>query len=94
LSKEGAREGELIFTSGNPGATGLLMTVAQLEFLRATEYPLRQRRLKSLIDDLLAWSAQSGENRRHAPHARRQPGHRGGLQKIYGAKDLLKELGF
>jgi len=41
----------------NPGTTGRLMTVAQLEFLRDTDYPLRQRRLKSLADDLLAWSA-------------------------------------
>ncbi|MGD0579027.1 MAG: S46 family peptidase, partial [Bryobacteraceae bacterium] len=43
-----------------------LMTVAQLEFLRDTDYPLRQRRLKSLADDLLAWSAQGEENRRQA----------------------------
>ena len=66
FSKEGARDGELIFTSGNPGTTGRLMTVAQLEFLRDTDYPLRQRRLKSLADDLLAWSAGGDENRRQA----------------------------
>ncbi len=66
FSQEGARDGELIFTSGNPGTTGRLMTVAQLEFLRDTDYPLRQRRLKSLADDLLAWSALGAENRRQA----------------------------
>jgi hypothetical protein len=66
FSHEGARDGELIFTSGNPGTTGRLMTVAQLEFLRDADYPLRQRRLKSLADDLLAWSATSDEHRRQA----------------------------
>lgn len=66
FSKEGAKDGELIFASGNPGTTGRLMTVAQLEFLRDTDYPLRQRRLKSLADDLLAWSETSAEHRRQA----------------------------
>lgn len=66
FSHEGARDGELIFTSGNPGTTGRLMTLAQLEFLRDTDYPLRQRRLKSLADALLAWSNTSDEHRRQA----------------------------
>ncbi len=66
FSPEGARDGELIFTSGNPGATGRLMSVVQLEFLRDTDYPLRLRRLKALADDLLAWSAQGEEQHRQA----------------------------
>ncbi|MGO9241189.1 MAG: S46 family peptidase [Bryobacteraceae bacterium] len=66
FSPEGARDGELIFTSGNPGTTGRLMSVAQLEFLRDTDYPLRLRRLKALADDLLAWSAQGEEQHRQA----------------------------
>jgi hypothetical protein len=66
FSHEGARDGDVIFTSGNPGTTGRLMTLSQLEFLRSTDYPLRQRRLKSLADALLAWSATSDEHRRQA----------------------------
>jgi hypothetical protein len=66
FSKQGTHDGDLIFTSGNPGTTGRLMTVAQLEFLRDTDYPLRERRLKALADDLLAWSATGDEHRRQA----------------------------
>lgn len=66
FSHDGVRDGELIFTSGNPGTTGRLMTVAQLEFLRDADYPLRLRRLKSLAGDLLAWSATSEEHHREA----------------------------
>ncbi len=66
FSKEGAKDGEVIFTAGNPGTTGRLMTLAQLKFLRDTDYPLRQRRLISLSDALIAWSNTSEEHRRQA----------------------------
>ena len=53
-AKEGAKDGDLIFTSGNPGTTGRLATVAQLEFFRDAFYPLIHRRLSSLIAALEA----------------------------------------
>jgi hypothetical protein len=66
FSKTGAHDGDLIFTSGNPGTTGRLNTVAQLEFLRDTDYPLRLRRMKALNDVLQGWSATSAEHHREA----------------------------
>jgi peptidase S46-like protein len=65
-STAGVKDGELVFVSGNPGSTGRLNTMAQLEFLRDTGYPLVLYRLARRDDLLKKFGVQSEENARIA----------------------------
>jgi hypothetical protein len=62
----GARDGELVFTSGHPGSTQRLNTVAHLEYLRDTGLPLLLRYLQHQRAVLTQYSAQGEEQRRRA----------------------------
>jgi hypothetical protein len=65
-SHAGVKDGELTFVSGNPGSTGRLQTVAQMEFSRDVSYPLILSMLQERSDRLLAFGAQNAENKRVA----------------------------
>jgi hypothetical protein len=65
-SREGVKEGELTFVSGHPGATGRLLTMAQLEFSRDESYPLVHRRVEALVAALRRFSSGNAENKRVA----------------------------
>lgn len=61
-STSGLKDGDLIFVSGNPGSTSRLDTMAQLQFLRDTAYPLVLERLARRDEVLKKFSAESPEN--------------------------------
>ncbi len=65
-SQAGTKEGELTFVSGHPGSTNRQFTMAELEFLRDTQYPYVIPRLKRIEVALVNWSARSEENARRA----------------------------
>ena len=67
-SKDGAKEGELVFVIGNPGTTGRQLTAAQIAFERDLRTPNRLRSFKKAHEALAEFAAQSEENLRQAKH--------------------------
>jgi hypothetical protein len=65
-SKTGVKDGDLIFVSGHPGGTDRMRTVAELQFLKDVNYPVRLERYKRRIALLQKFSAESAENARIA----------------------------
>jgi len=65
-NREGAKENELVFTSGNPGSTARLDTMAQLEGERDAILPLYIKMVNSRLDALRKYSALGNEQARQA----------------------------
>ena len=63
-SRSGPRDGDLTFTSGNPGTTDRLLTVAELEYLRDVALPDRLLDLAELRGVLTEFGRRGPEQRR------------------------------
>ncbi|HEY1123465.1 MAG TPA: S46 family peptidase, partial [Haloferula sp.] len=81
---EGAKEGELVFTSGHPGRTNRSVTLAQLETLRDDSFPYRLEQIFRGEALLRAWADRDLEN------ARRSKGMIVGTQN--GRKAIMARL--
>jgi hypothetical protein len=62
-SASGPKEGELVFTVGNPGSTSRLSTTSQLEFNRDIQFPWISGLLDDYVDVLRTFIAQRPEKK-------------------------------
>ena len=65
-SKEGTKEGDLVFVAGNPGKTNRLNTFDHLQYLRDTSFPFTLELLKGREKFLLEYSQKGQEEARQA----------------------------
>ncbi len=65
-SHDGSKAGDLVFVPGNPGGTQRLNTVAHLEYVRDSEYPMTLDYIERVIDVLKAYGARGDEEKRQA----------------------------
>jgi hypothetical protein len=80
IARRGAAEGDLVFSSGNPGTSDRQLTVAEVLLLRDRIYPLRFAATSMYRDALHVYARQSPEADRRA------------LNAIHGTENYLKAL--
>jgi hypothetical protein len=80
-SPNGAAEDELVFVVGNPGSTGRLLTLAQMEYLRDVDYPAALGTLATRLDILREFTARNPEAARRYQNT------------IFGAANSQKAIG-
>ncbi|MFO0323458.1 MAG: S46 family peptidase [Burkholderiales bacterium] len=80
LAKDGIKDGDTVFSIGNPGSTDRSLTAAELNFLRMQWYPIRVTNAEGARSDLLEWGKLSAENQRRA------------LDPLFGIENTLKSI--
>ena len=91
-SAKGAQENDLVFTSGQPGRTSRLHTVAQLEASRDVERPVRLRLQEMRLATYEAWAAKGTEQARQAQTAMRSL--QNNLKRERGFLEILRDPAF
>ncbi len=61
-SQDGVRDGDLVFSAGNPHTTQRLSTAAELNFYRDTALPVTIQRYQPLVQAVATFSAKSDAN--------------------------------
>ncbi len=79
-SKDGSKEGDLTFVSGNPGGTSRLLTAAQLEATRDVALPTTLIRLAEMRGMLNEYANRGVEQKRHSE------------AMLFGVENSLKAL--
>ena len=91
-SPDGSKEGDLVFVAGHPGRTNRRRTIAQYEYERDLERPLRIRLQEQRVATLRAYAAQGPEAARQASTGLR--GLENNLKRERGFLELLSDPSF
>jgi hypothetical protein len=91
-SAAGAQENDLVVVTGHPGRTSRERTVAELEYERDVERPLRIRLQEIRVEAYRAYAARGAEEARQTYSAVR--GLRNNLKREHGFLDILQDPAF
>ena len=87
LAKDGVKDGEVVFSAGNPGSTDRALTVAELNYLRLQGYPIRVTNTESAHRAMVKFGKIDAESQRRADDPLR--GIENGLKVVRGETKAL-----
>ncbi len=88
-SRTGPHEGEPVFVAGHPGSTARLKTVAQIEYDRDQDIPIRIERQTLRLKAYYDYAARGPEEERRA--ADRIKGLENSQKRLFGFRDVLAD---